>query len=142
MKRWQGHRGGRRAYRFAGCGPERERGSAVVDFVMVGALVSLVFMAVVQLALVLHVRNTLIDAAATGARYGTLADRTPADGAARTAALIGSSLGEEYAGDVAYSEQTVDGARLLEITVRAPLPVIGFVGPGDGIEVKGHAARR
>ncbi|MCC9203581.1 pilus assembly protein [Arthrobacter sp. zg-Y769] len=109
---------------------------------MVGALVSLVFMAVVQLALVLHVRNTLIDAAATGARYGTLADRSPSDGVERAVSLIGGALGEEYAGDVSYSEQTVDGARLLEITVRAPLPVIGFIGPDDGLEVKGHAAWR
>ncbi|WP_255790888.1 TadE/TadG family type IV pilus assembly protein [Arthrobacter zhaoxinii] len=129
-------------HRSAGRGPGRERGSAVVDFVMVGALVSLVFMAVVQLALVLHVRNTLIDAAATGARYGTLADRTPADGVERAVSLIGGALGEDYAGDVSYSEQTVEGARLLEITVRAPLPVIGFIGPGGGMEVRGHAVLR
>ncbi|WP_246657712.1 TadE/TadG family type IV pilus assembly protein [Arthrobacter yangruifuii] len=122
------------------CGADRERGSAVVDFVLVGALVSLVFMAVIQLALVLHVRNTLIDAAATGARYGTLADRSPADGVERAVSLIGGALGEGYAADVTYAEQTVDGARLLEITVRAPLPVLGFIGPGGGLEVRGHAA--
>ncbi|KAD4060540.1 pilus assembly protein [Arthrobacter yangruifuii] len=121
-------------------GADRDRGSAVVDFVLVGALVSLVFMAVIQLALVLHVRNTLIDAAATGARYGTLADRSPADGVERAVSLIGGALGEGYAADVTYAEQTVDGARLLEITVRAPLPVLGFIGPGGGIEVRGHAA--
>ncbi|WP_442860281.1 TadE family protein [Arthrobacter sp. zg-Y919] len=114
----------------------------MVDFVMVGALVSLVFMAVVQLALVLHVRNTLIDAAATGARYGTLADRTPADGVERAATLIGGTLGDGYARDVSSSERTVDGSRLLEITVRAPLPVVGFLGPDGGIEVRGHAAWR
>jgi len=56
-----------------------ERGAAVVDFVMVGALTTVFFLAVVQLALVLHVRNTLIDAAASGARYGTLADRGAGD---------------------------------------------------------------
>lgn len=109
---------------------------------MVGALVSLMFMAVVQLAFVLHVRNTLIDAAATGARYGTLADRSPADGTERTAALIGDTLGEDYAGDVSSTEQTLNGTRSLEITVRAPLPVIGFIGPSGGIEVTGHAVRR
>ena len=123
-------------------GSVRERGSAVVDFVMVGALVSLVFMSVVQLALVLHVRNTLTDAAATGARYGTLADRSAQDGIDRTAALIDGSLGARYAGDVTSSEQTVDGSRLLEITVRAPLPILGLVGPDGGIEVRGHAAQR
>ena len=109
---------------------------------MVGALAGLMFMAVIQLALALHVRNTLIDAASTGARYGTLADRSPEDGVERTAALIGTTLGDEYAGDVSSREQTVNGSRLLEITVRAPLPVIGLIGPGNGIEVKGHAAWR
>lgn len=109
---------------------------------MVGALASLMFMAVIQLALVLHVRNTLTDAAAAGARYGTLSDRSPADGVERTSALIGTALGPEYAVDIRTAEKTVNGARLLEITVRAPLPVIGLIGPGDGIEVTGHAARR
>ena len=120
----------------------RDSGSAVVDFVLVGALVSLVFMAVIQLALVLHVRNTLIDAAAAGARYGTLSDRAPEDGVQRTADLITAGLGAEYAVDVRSEEQTVEGSRLLEITVRAPLPVIGLIGPDGGIEVAGHAAWR
>lgn len=40
---------------------ERERGSAIVDFVLVGALTSLLFAAVLQVALVQHVRNTLPD---------------------------------------------------------------------------------
>ena len=53
----------------------REQGSAVVDFVLVGGLLTMFFLAIIQLTLILHVRNTLIDAAASGARYGTLADR-------------------------------------------------------------------
>lgn len=35
-----------------------ERGSAVVDFVLVGGLLTVFFLAIVQLTLVLHVRNT------------------------------------------------------------------------------------
>ena len=72
-------------------GPERERGSAVVDFVLVGALLTMFFLAIIQLALVLHVRNTLIDAAASGARYGTLADRSAADARQRTGELIATA---------------------------------------------------
>ena len=56
-----------------------ERGAAVVDFVLVGGLLTMFFLAVIQLTLLLHVRNTLIDAASSGARYGTLADRNAAD---------------------------------------------------------------
>ena len=105
---------------------------------MVGALLTLLFISIVQLALVLHVRNTLIDAAASGARYGTLADRTPADGAERTAELIRLALNDSLAEDVSFQETTSDGVRMLQITVRAPLPVIGFIGPSNGMEVTGH----
>jgi hypothetical protein len=120
--------------------PPRERGSAVVDFVLVGGLVTMFFMAVIQLTLVLHVRNTLIDAAASGARYGTLADRNAADARDRTSELIGIALNADFAKDVTTSEVTYQGIRALEVTVRAPLPVIGLIGPREALEVTGHAA--
>lgn len=117
-----------------------ERGSAVVDFVLVGGLLTLFFLAIVQLTLILHVRNTLIDAAASGARYGTLADRDADDARDRTAQLIGVALNPEFATDVTTGEATYQGVRTLEVTVRAPLPVIGLIGPRAVLEVKGHAA--
>ncbi|WP_024817340.1 TadE family protein [Arthrobacter sp. 31Y] len=116
-----------------------ERGSAVVDFVLVGALLTLFFMSIVQLMLVLHVRNTLIDAAASGARYGALSDRTLMDAKVRTAELIGGALNSDFARDITSTEITIDGIRTLEVTVRAPLPVVGLIGPGEVLEVKGHA---
>ena len=117
-----------------------ERGAAVVDFVLIGALLTLLFLAIVQLTLVLHVRNTLIDAAASGARYGTLADRNDGDAKERTVQLITAALNSDFARDVSTSESTFQGIRTLEVTVRAPLPVIGFIGPRALLEVKGHAA--
>lgn len=120
--------------------PERERGSAVVDFVLVGALLTMFFLAIIQLALVLHVRNTLIDAAASGARYGTLADRSAADARQRTGDLIGTALNAGFAQNIETREVTFQGLRTLEVTVRAPMPVVGLIGPRDLLEVKGHAA--
>ena len=117
-----------------------ERGAAVVDFVLIGALLTSLFLAIVQLTLVLHVRNTLIDAAASGARYGTLADRNDGDAKERTVQLITAALNSDFARDVGTSESTFQGIRTLEVTVRAPLPVIGFIGPRALLEVKGHAA--
>lgn len=117
-----------------------ERGSAVVDFVLVGGLLTVFFMAIVQLTLVLHVRNTLIDAAASGARYGTLADRTSDDARLRTSDLIGAALNNDFARDISTCVATVKGIRTLEVTVKAPLPVIGLIGPAALLEVKGHAA--
>ena len=62
---------------------DRESGSAVADFAMVAGLLSLLFLAVFQLGLALHIRNTLIACASEGARYGARADATPGDGEAR-----------------------------------------------------------
>lgn len=122
------------SWRRRGC----DEGSAVVDFVAVSALATLVFLGVVQLALVLHVRNTLVDSASEGARYGGLADRTPADGAARTRQLIGMSLSSRYADDVSATTRMLDGVTVVEVHVESPLPVVGLFGPGQGISVTGH----
>ncbi|ACL40369.1 TadE family protein [Pseudarthrobacter chlorophenolicus A6] len=118
----------------------REQGSAVVDFVLVGGLLTMFFLAILQLTLVLHVRNTLIDAAASGARYGTLADRGPGDAEERTRALIMTALNPSFAEEVSTGEVTVQGLRTLEVTVRAPMPVVGLIGPREMLEVTGHAA--
>ncbi len=130
----------RGAEEAGGVSASDEQGSAVMDFVLVGGLLTVFFLAVIQLALVLHVRNTLIDAASSGARYGTLADRTPADARERAADLIGTALNADFARDISTSEASFQGIRTLEVTVRAPLPVIGLIGPGAALEVRGHAA--
>ncbi|MBD7995412.1 pilus assembly protein [Arthrobacter sp. Sa2CUA1] len=116
-----------------------EAGSAVVDFVLIGALLTVIVVAVIQLALVLHVRNTLIDAAASGARYGTLADRSPQEGVERARNLISGTLSPAFAEDITYTRMGDGAAAMLQIRVAAPLPVIGLIGPSGGIEVTGHA---
>lgn len=120
-------------------GSDDECGSAVVDFVLVGVLISAFFLAIIQLALVQHVRNTLIDAAASGARYGALADRTADDAKHRTRSLIGTALNADFAQDITTSEATFQGISTLEVIVRAPFPVLGLIGPSAMLEVKGHA---
>lgn len=112
-----------------------------MDFVLVGTLATLIFVGVVQLAVVLHVRNTLIDCAGEGARYGALADRVPADGAARAAALIRQDLSPRYAQDVTAAQESVDGLPTVVVRVRAPLPIVGLLGFGRVVRVAGHAVR-
>src|SRR2546421_3161609 len=73
-------------------------GSAAVDFVLVGSLVTLLFLAVVQLAIDYHVRNVLAACVAEGARYGANADVADAQsGADRANELIAQALGRSYA---------------------------------------------
>lgn len=127
---------GRRAH-WAGSQPDR--GTAVVDFALVGGLVTLVFVAVVQLAVVLHVRNTLVDCASDGARFGALADRDPQAGAARARELITADLSAAYAGSVTAGRERFGGVDTVVVTVRAPLPVAGLLGVGRVLTVSGHA---
>ena len=114
-------------------------GSAIVDFALVGGLVTVLFAAVLQLTIVLHVRNTLVDSASEGARYGALVGHVPADGAARSRDLLTQSLSAPYAGEVSASWVIVDGLDVVEVEVVAPLPLVGLVGPAGTMTVRGHA---
>lgn len=118
-----------------------DAGSAIVDFVLVASLVTLLFAGVVQLALVQHIRNTLTDCASEGARFGALADRTPADGVDRTRDLIRVSLAPRFAQDVEADVLVVDGIEMVEVRVTATLPLVGLLGPADALTVRGHALR-
>jgi Flp pilus assembly protein TadG len=120
---------------------DAERGAAVVDFALVSGLLALLFAGVVQVTLAVHVRNTLVDCAAEGARYAALADRTPEDGVARTRALIDASLAAGYAERVSAVETDLRGLPVVEVRVTAPLPVVGLLGPGGTLSVAGHALR-
>ena len=114
------------------------RGSAAVDFVLVSALLTLMFVGVLQLALALHVRNTLVDAAGEGARYGALVGRDGSDAEDRTEQLIASALSDRLAQDVTAATEQIGGVQTVVVTVRAPLPVMGLVGPRT-LELSGHA---
>lgn len=118
-----------------------DRGSAPAEFVMVSALLTIMTLSVLQLGLALHVRNTVLDAAAEGARFAALADNTPGDGVARARDLIATALGPGYATDVTASSGTYLEHPAVIVTVRAPLPLLGLVGLENGLEVSGHAAK-
>lgn len=117
-----------------------DSGAAVAEFVMTSALLIFVFMAVFQLGLTLHVRNTLVSCAAEGARYGARDGSSPEEGAQRTRDLIDRSLSARFAQSVAASVETTDGGvDVVVVSVRAPVPVVGPIGPRDGLDVRGRA---
>lgn len=116
-----------------------DAGTAVVEFLLVGVLLTALFLGVLQLGLALHVRNTLVAAAAEGARYAANADRAPADGVDWTRQLVSASLAPRFAEDVAAGYEDVGGVPTVYVEVRADLPVIGFLGPDRAIVARGHA---
>jgi Flp pilus assembly protein TadG len=114
-------------------------GSALAEFTIVAALLTVLTLSVLQLGLALHIRNTLLDAAAEGARHGSMTDNGAQSGAARTRELITIAIGSGYASDVSASEGNHLGQPAISVTVRAPLPLIGLIGVDEALEVTGHA---
>lgn len=116
-------------------------GAAVVDFVLVMMLIVPIFLGVLQVALVLHVRNTLASAASEGARYGATLDRSAADGAARTRRQISGAISGRFARHVSGGMTTIAGAPAVVVSVRAEVPALGIGGPAVALQVAGHAVQ-
>jgi Flp pilus assembly protein TadG len=119
--------------------PRRDRGAAVVEFVLVSVPLLFLLLVVLQVAVYMHLRNVVVASAAEGARYGANADRPSADGgpfaeqvlnrgvSARTAALIRCTAGEEPG---------AGGTVLVAVRCRGSVPtllsVLGGLLPVDG----------
>ena len=116
-----------------------ERGSAVVDFVLVLLVITPLFLGILQVALVLMVRNTLASAASEGARYAATLDRGPEDGAARTRQQIDRAIAGRFAQNIDAAPVLIDGAPGVRVTVHASVPALGIGGPAVSLDVTGHA---
>lgn len=121
------------------CASDRERGSAAAEFALVAALLTVLFLAMVQLGFALHVRNTATAQVVEGARYGARADLSPADGAQRARELLSDSLSSSYADQVSAELIQVAGVWVVEVTAVVPLPVFGPLGPSGVMTVTGQA---
>lgn len=117
----------------------REKGSAVVDFVLVMVLLVPLVLGILQLGLVLHVRNTLTAAASDGARAGAPLDGSADEAVERTRQMISTSLSERFARSVTASQGSIDGAPVLTVRVRAEVPALGLFGPSVPLDVSGRA---
>jgi hypothetical protein len=119
-----------------------DRGSAPVDFVLVGSLVTLLFMALLQLGVDFYVRNVVASCVADGARYGANADVANATaGAAQANEEITRTLGSSYATAFAPDQQvTDDGAPMVTVDVRVHLPLLAWFLPvGPSVHATGQA---
>lgn len=122
-------------------GRSDERGSSTVEFVLVGTLLTVLTLGVLQLALVVYVRNVVHDAAVEGAYFGALADTDAASGADRAAELITTAVGDGIGAQVTAADIDSDRGPEVEVTVVATLPIVGLLGIPSGMEVTGRAPR-
>lgn len=130
-----------RSARSAADRRRRESGAAIVDFVLISLVLVPLVLGLVQVGLVLHVRNTLTAAATEGARYGANVDRGPGAATARTRNQIDGALAARFADHVESGTAVVDGVPTVVVRVRAAVPPLGLWGPGIGISVEGHAVQ-
>jgi Flp pilus assembly protein TadG len=96
-----------------------ERGSAVVDFVLVSLLILTLLLAVLQVAVYVHVRDVLVASAQEGARYAANADVDSSTGAARTVQMVARATSERAAEGLACTAgEEPDATGLTLVVVR------------------------
>lgn len=125
----------------AGRDRRSQRGAAVVDFVLVLVVLVPMVLGIMQVALVMHVRNTLAAAAAEGARYAAAQGRTAGDGMARTRRQIDTAVAGRFAEGVSVRTVLLGGVPTVEVRVSAEVPALGLGGPGVSLTVEGHAVQ-
>ena len=119
--------------------PLDDAGSSPVEFVLVGALLTVLTLGILQFGLAVYVRNVVHDAAVEGAYHAALADTTLEDGARRTREIVTRTVGEQYAADVDVRESDALGHTSVEVRVRAVLPLVGLLGVPRTMEVTARA---
>jgi hypothetical protein len=112
----------------------------VVDFVLVLLVLIPLVVGILQLALVLHVRNTLASAAAEGARHAAVAGSSAPAGRAKIDGLVDGALSEDFVRSVTVRPAEVGGAPGYEAVVEADIGLLGLKALG-GVQVRvaGHA---
>jgi Flp pilus assembly protein TadG len=111
-----------------------------VEFTLVAPLVLLLCLAIVQIALALHVRATLTSAAAEGARAASLAGADPAAGVRRTEQLLGATLSANTVRDVVARTDRIGTLEVVVVRVEGVLPLVGLLGP-QVLTVEGRAVQ-
>jgi Flp pilus assembly protein TadG len=122
-----------------------ERGSAVVDFVLVSVLIVVLLLAVLQVAVYVHVRNVVTASAQEGARYAANADVDSSVGAARAVEVVAGATTEQTAAGLACtSAEEGDPSGLTVVVVRCTGSVpslLADLGNLLPLEVTGRAVK-
>jgi Flp pilus assembly protein TadG len=115
----------------------------VVEFVFVSVLVVVLLLAVLQVAVYVHVRNVVTASAQEGARYAANADVPSAAGADRTVAVVARATSPQTAEGLvcaSASETDVSGLTLVVVRCSGAVPTL-LAGLGSllPVEVTGRA---
>ena len=116
-----------------------ERGNAPAEFVLVSALLVALVLGLLQVVMMGYVRHVLTSAAAEGARQASLLDVSDYRAREVTRNLISHSLSSRYAENIAFTAAIVEGVPSTQVTVTAPVPILGLWSSTGRVEVVSHA---
>ena len=116
-----------------------EDGTAVVDFVLVMVLLVPLVLGIVQLALVLYVRNTVARAASEGARHAAAWESTPTEGLLRAREQWSGAVAERFVASSRIEVVEFAGAPAYRVVVDVAVPALGLGGPAVTFRVSGNA---
>ncbi|MDK3258104.1 TadE family protein [Blastococcus capsensis] len=126
-------------------GDDGERGSAVVDFVLVSMLIVTLLLAVLQVAVYVHVRNVVTASAQEGARYAANADVASSAGAGRTVEIVARATSVQTAEGLACTsaeEADPSGATLVVVRCSGSVPsLLAVLGNLLPLEATGRAMK-
>jgi len=123
-----------------------ERGSAPVEFVLVGSLVVFLFLGVLQVGLLLHMRNVVVSSASEAARAAAYADATCRDGVTRFEQLVGDSLSERVSAGIRRPvrcgpDDEVPGFEVVRLTAQVDLPLVFLPFGSVSVTATGRAVK-
>ena len=108
-----------------------DRGAAVVEFVLVGSLVVFLFLGVLQVGLLLHMRNVVVSSASEAVHVAARADGSCRDGTVRFDQLVRETLSDGVADGVrrpiaCAPDPDTTGVLRLRVEVDLPLVFLPF----------------
>lgn len=111
----------------------------MVEFVLISVILVPLVLGIIQVALVLHVRNSLTAAASEGARHAARADASLADGERYARQQASTAIAGGRVESVEAGSVRIDGAETVQVRITAEVPALGLFGPAVRLSVTGHA---
>ncbi len=112
-----------------------------------GSLVIFLFLGILQLGLLLHMRNVVVSSASEAARTAANADRTCADARVRFHDLVAGSLSARVSDgirtpiDCGSVDDAVSGAVLVRVDVDVDLPLVFLPFGSVSVSATGRAVK-
>lgn len=118
-----------------------ERGSALLDFVLLAVPFALIPLSVISVSFVSYAQTVLQDSAIEGARFAALADQDSSGGCKRSLELANEAFAGFLDLRAACSGSSQNGWVLEQVVLHAKIPVFGVIALRPELSATGRAPR-